>query len=140
MPKPDEVQRPLRASPVPPTVAGSGKLAGLHRIWRALFHSLDGIAAALRHEAAFREEAALAAILIPVAFFAPVSGVGKALMIGIVLVVLIVELLNSALEAAVDHASLESHPLAKRAKDMASAAVLIALVAVPIVWLLVLLG
>ena len=86
------------------------------------------------------EEAALAAILIPVAFFAPVSGVGKALMIGIVLVVLIVELLNSALEAAVDHASLESHPLAKRAKDMASAAVLIALVAVPIVWLLVLLG
>ena len=59
MPKPDEVQRPLRASPVPPTVAGSGKLAGLHRIWRALFHSLDGIAAALRHEAAFREEAAL---------------------------------------------------------------------------------
>ena len=140
MPKPREVRQPLAADHVPGVATGSVRLGGLRRIWRALFHSLDGMGAALRHEAAFRQEAALAAILIPVALLAPAGGVGKALMIASVLVVLIVELLNSAIEAAVDRTSLESHPLARRAKDMASAAVLIALVAVPIVWLLVLLG
>ncbi|HET7595985.1 MAG TPA: diacylglycerol kinase [Burkholderiales bacterium] len=140
MAEPREAQQPLPAGRMPPVVNGAVKLTGLRRVWRALFHSLDGVAAALRHEAAFRQEAVLAAILIPVALLAPASGVGKALMIASVLLVLIVELINSAIESAVDRASLEPHPLAKRAKDMASAAVLVALVAVPIVWLLVVFG
>ena len=113
---------------------------GLARIWNALFHSLEGLAAAFRHEPAFRLEVVLAAVLIPAAFWVPASGGGRALMIGSVLLVLIVELLNSALEAAVDHASTDHHPLAKRAKDIGSAAVLIALLNVPAAWLLVLFG
>ena len=96
--------------------------------------------AALRHEDAFRQEVLLAAILVPAAFFLPASGLGKALMIGSVLLVLIVELLNSAVEAAVDRISLENHRLAKRAKDFGSAAVFLALLNVPAVWLLVLFG
>jgi len=113
---------------------------GLRRIWNALFYSFDGLAAAFRHEDAFRQEVFLAAILVPAAFFLPASGTGKALMIGAVLLVLIVELLNSAVEAAVDRVSLEHHQFAKRAKDIGSAAVFIALVNVPVVWLLVLFG
>ncbi|OGA23233.1 MAG: diacylglycerol kinase [Betaproteobacteria bacterium RIFCSPLOWO2_02_FULL_67_26] len=113
---------------------------GLLRIWNALFYSLDGLAAAFRHEDAFRQEVLLAAILIPLAFFLPASGTGRALMIGAVLLVLIVELLNSAVEAAVDRISLENHLLAKRAKDIGSAAVFLSLVNVPVIWALVLLG
>ena len=113
---------------------------GLKRVWNALLYSFDGLTAAFRHEDAFRQEVFLAAIMIPAVFFLPASGAGKALMIGAVLLVLIVELLNSAVEAAVDRISLEKHQLAKRAKDIGSAAVFIALVNVPVVWLLVLLG
>jgi len=113
---------------------------GLQRIWNAFFYSLEGLRAAFRHEDAFRQEVLLAALLIPTVFFLPASGLGKALMIGAVLLVLIVELLNSAVEAAVDRISLENHQLAKRAKDIGSAAVFIALVNVPVVWLLVLFG
>jgi diacylglycerol kinase (ATP) len=113
---------------------------GLLRIWNALFYSLAGLAAAYRHEDAFRQEVLLAAILVPAAFFLPASGIGRALMIGSVLLVLIVELLNSAVEAAVDRISLENHLLAKRAKDIGSAAVFLSLVNVPVVWALVLFG
>ena len=113
---------------------------GPKRVWNALLYSFDGLTAAFRHEDAFRQEVFLAALLVPVAFFLPASGAGKALMIGAVLLVLIVELLNAAVEAAVDRISLENHQLAKRAKDIGSAAVFIALVNVPVVWLLVLLG
>ena len=113
---------------------------GLARIWNAFHYSLAGLAAAFRHEDAFRQEAVLAAILIPVAFLLPASGTGRALMIGAVLLVLVVELLNSAVEAVVDRASPEDHPLAKRAKDIGSAAVFISLVNVPVVWALVLFG
>jgi diacylglycerol kinase (ATP) len=113
---------------------------GLRRIWNALFYSLDGLAAAFRHEDAFRQEVLLAVFLVPAAFFMPASGTGKALMIASVLLVLIVELLNSAVEAAVDRISLENHLLAKRAKDIGSAAVFLSLVNVPAVWLLVLFG
>lgn len=112
---------------------------GLKRVWNALFYSIDGFAAAFRHEAAFRQEVALAVILIPSALLLPASGVGKALMIASVLLVLIVELLNSAIEAAVDRISLENNVLAKRAKDIGSAAVMLSLINVPAVWLLVLL-
>ena len=111
---------------------------GLRRIWNALFYSIDGLAAAFRHEDAFRQESLLAFVLIPVAFFLPASGVGKALMIASVLLVLVVELLNSAIEAAVDRISLDNHYLAKRAKDVGSAAVLVSLVNVLVVWALVL--
>ena len=113
---------------------------GLARVWSACIHSLDGLRAAFRHEEAFRQEVFIAAILIPAAFFLQSRGTGRALMIGSVLLVLIVELLNSAVEAAVDRASPEDHPLAKRAKDVASAAVALSLINVPVIWLLVLLG
>ena len=113
---------------------------GLRRVWSAFFYTFDGLAAAFRHEDAFRQEVFLAAILIPATFFLPASGTGRALMIASVLLVLIVELLNSAVEAAVDRISPEHHPLAKRAKDIGSAAVFVSLVNVPVVWLLVLFG
>lgn len=113
---------------------------GIRRILNALFYSFDGLRAAFRHEDAFRQEVLLAAVLIPIALILPVSGLGKALMIAAVLMVLVVELLNSAIEAAVDRISLESHRLAKRAKDIGSAAVFISLVNVAAVWLLVLFG
>ncbi len=111
---------------------------GLKRLWNALFYTFDGMKAAFRHEDAFRQEVFLAVLLIPAALFTPASGTGKALMIAVVLLVLIVELLNSAVEAAVDRISLENHALAKRAKDIGSAAVFIALINVPVVWALVL--
>ena len=111
---------------------------GFIRLWNALLYSLDGLSAAFRHEDAFRQEVLMALILIPIAVHAPASGAGKALMVASVLLVLIVELLNSGIEAVTDRVSLEDHVLAKRAKDMGSAAVMIALLNVPIVWLLVL--
>jgi diacylglycerol kinase (ATP) len=112
---------------------------GFTRLWNALFYSLDGLSAAFRHEDAFRQEVLMALILIPIAVHAPATGAGKALMVASVLLVLIVELINSGIEAVTDRISLEDHVLAKRAKDMGSAAVMLALVNVPIVWLLVLL-
>jgi len=113
---------------------------GLRRIWNALFYSFAGLKAAYRHEDAFRQEVWLAVVLIPLALLLPAPGMGKALMIASVLMVLIVELLNSAVEATVDRVSLEQHRLAKRAKDIGSAAVLFSLINVVVVWLLVLFG
>ena len=113
---------------------------GVQRLRNALGYSLQGLASAFRHEDAFRQECLLAALLIVVAFLIPVGGTERALMIASVLLVLIVELLNSALEAAVDRISLENHLLAKRAKDIASAAVFLSLINVAVVWLVVLLG
>jgi len=107
---------------------------GLKRVWNALFYSLAGFKAAWKHEDAFRQEALLAAVLIPLAFILDVAAIGRALMIASVFLVLIVELVNSAIEATVDRISLENHQLAKRAKDIGSAAVLIALVNVLVVW------
>ena len=113
---------------------------GLQRVWRAFHYSLEGFRAAYKCEDAFRQEALLAALLIPVAFFLPVTGVGRALMIASVLLVLIVELVNSAIEATVDRVSLDRHHLSKRAKDIGSAAVFLALSNVVIVWACVLIG
>jgi diacylglycerol kinase (ATP) len=113
---------------------------GLTRVWNALRYSIDGLSAAYRHEDAFRQEIWLALILIPAAFFMPANALGKAMMIGSVLLVLTVELINSAIEAVVDRISLERHHLAKRAKDIGSAAVLISLINVAVIWSLVLLG
>jgi len=113
---------------------------GLRRVWNALFYSMAGLSAAFKHEAAFRQEVLLVAILIPVSCYLPVSNMGRALMISSLLLVLMVELLNSGLEATVDRVSIEKHPLAKRAKDIGSAAVFVALLNVVVVWSLVLLG
>ncbi len=113
---------------------------GIRRIWNAMFYSVAGLRAAYRHEDAFRQEVLLAVVLVPAACFIPVAGVGKAMLIGSVLLVLVVELLNSAVEATVDRISLENHRLAKRAKDIGSAAVLLSLANVAIVWALVIFG
>jgi len=111
---------------------------GLTRVWNAFHYSMAGLAAAYRNEDAFRQELRLAALLIPLALWLPASGTGKALMIGSVLLVIVVELINSGLEAAVDRISLDRHHLAKRAKDIGSAAVFVALVNAAVVWGLVL--
>ncbi len=107
---------------------------GLRRVLNAAGYSWAGLTAAFRHEDAFRQELFLALLLIPLAIYLGETGIERALMIAAVLGVLIVELLNSALEAAVDRISLEHHVLIKRAKDMGSAAVMIALVNVVITW------
>lgn len=111
---------------------------GLRRLWNALGYSRDGLGAAWTNEAAFREEVMLAVIAIPLALFLGETGVDRALMVGSILLVLIVEILNSAVEAVVDKASPEKHELAKRAKDMGSAAVLLSLVNAAAVWACVL--
>lgn len=113
---------------------------GLMRIWNAFRYSFAGLRAALEHEDAFRQECLLAAVLVPLALFMPTGGAGKALLVGSVLLLLIVELVNSAIEATVDRVSLEHHLLAKRAKDIGSAAVLLALVNLALVWGLVIFG
>ena len=113
---------------------------GLQRLWNAFGYSLHGFGAAFRHEEAFRQEVLLAAVLIPVALLIDASGTGKVLMIASVLLVLIVELLNSAIEAVVDRISLDHHQLAKRAKDFGSAAVFLSLVNVAVIWVLVIAG
>ncbi len=111
---------------------------GLTRLINALGYSRDGIAAAWKNEAAFREEVILAAIAIPLAFYLGKTGVERALLVGSIVFVLIVEILNSAVEAVVDKASPEKHDLAKRAKDMGSAAVLLSLVNAALIWACVL--
>lgn len=111
---------------------------GLRRLFNAFGYSLDGFKAAYKHEDAFRQEVLLSIILTPLAFYLGNSAIEIALMITSVLLVLIVELLNSAIEAVVDRVSIERHELAKRAKDIGSAAVFIALLIMVVVWCLIL--
>ena len=112
----------------------------LLRPFIALRVALQGLAAAWRHEIPFRMEVVALAVLFPVSFWLGKTAVERALLIGSLLLVLIVELLNSALEATLDRVSLEHHPLIGRAKDIASAAVGLSLVNAAAVWLFVLLG
>lgn len=107
---------------------------GFVRLWNALGYSRDGLAAAWKNEAAFREEVLLAVVAIPLALFLGKTGVDRSILIGSIILILIVEILNSAIEAVVDKASPEKHELAKRAKDMGSAAVLFSLINAGIVW------
>jgi diacylglycerol kinase (ATP) len=107
---------------------------GLRRVLSATRNSIAGLREALRHEDAFRQELILAAVLIPAALWVGTTGVQKALLIGSVLLVLIVELLNSAVEATVDRISFENHRLAKRAKDIGSAAVMLTLLNAALIW------
>lgn len=107
---------------------------GLRRLFNALLYSLSGLQIAFRHESAFRQEIALAAVLIPIACLLPVSPLERVLMVAAVLQVLIVELLNSSIEAAIDRIGFDTHRLSKRAKDLGSAAVLLALLVLLVVW------
>src|SRR5215813_744212 len=108
--------------------------SGIRRLVNAFFYSLSGLAIAFRHESAFRQEIALAVVLIPVACVLPVSAVERVLLIASVLLVLIVELLNSSVEAAIDRIGFDTHRLSKRAKDLGSAAVLVALAGLAATW------
>lgn len=113
---------------------------GFERLVAATGYSLSGFSEAIRNEASFRYELMVAAVMIPAGLWLGTTGIEKALLVGSVLVTLVVELLNSAVEAAVDRISLEDHRLAKRAKDIGSAAVMLTLVNAAAVWLLVLFG
>ncbi len=111
---------------------------GLTRLINALGYSKDGLSAAWKNEAAFREEVLLAAVTLPLAFYLGQTGIERALLAGSILFILIVEILISAVEAVVDKASPEKHELAKRAKDMGSAAVLLSLLNAAVIWACVL--
>lgn len=113
---------------------------GIRRLVNALGYSLDGLTSAWRLEAAFRQVLILAMVGISIAFYLPLEPWNKSLLILTHLIGVIVELINSAIEAAVDHSSLEPHPLAKRAKDLGSAAQLISLTALALIWALALTG
>ena len=122
------------------TTVGRYKPRGLLRVLRALWASANGLMGAFREEAAFRQELALATLVIPLALWLGHSGVERALLIAPMLLVLIVELLNSAIEATVDRIGFERHQLAGLAKDIGSAAVFVSFVLLIAVWLLVLVG
>lgn len=113
---------------------------GLRRLMNALGYSCAGLKTAYQNEDAFRQEIILAVVLIPLALYLEHEAIQRVLMIGSVLLVIIVELLNSAVEATVDRISLDHHRLAKRAKDIGSAAVLISLINLAVVWGLILLA
>ena len=113
---------------------------GLRRIINATGFSFAGLKAAFLHEAAFRQELFLCVILIPIGIWLGETGVERALLIGSLMLVLMVELLNSGIETVVDRISDEQHELAGRAKDIGSAAVFVSLINVPIIWGLVIFG
>ena len=112
---------------------------GLKRVFNAAGYSFDGLRAAFTGEAAFRQLVLLNVVLIPVAFWLDVSRAERAILIAVCRLRLIVELLNSAVEAAIDRISLDRHPLSKNAKDMGSAAPFVALSIVAVVWAVILL-
>jgi diacylglycerol kinase (ATP) len=122
---------------------GRSSALSLARLWHATRYSVQGLRAACRHEAAFRQELAAAALLIPaalaLALLTPLTWTQCALLIASVLLILLVELLNSAIESVVDRISDERHALSGRAKDAASAAVMMTLIICGMVWALVLL-
>lgn len=108
---------------------------GLTRAWQAGKNSWSGLIFAVREESAFRQELMLAACLIPLALLLPLRAVERLMLIGSVALVLIVELLNSSIEAAIDRISFEHHGLSKRAKDYGSAAVMLALLVCAMMWI-----
>ena len=117
---------------------GKTNATGLTRIINAAGYSWKGLTAAYKHEAAFRQELWLAIILIPTGIYLGETWIDKAILVCSLLFVLVVELLNSGLEAIVDRVSDEHHELSGRAKDMGSAAVLIALIITGFIWFAVL--
>ena len=111
---------------------------GIKRLANAFSYSVAGTFAAFKHEDAFRQEVILSAVLIPLAIYLGQTGIEQALMIASVLLVIIVELLNSSLEATVDRISVKRHKLSKRAKDIGSAAVFFSLINAAVIWFLIL--
>jgi diacylglycerol kinase (ATP) len=107
---------------------------GLARAWHAAKNSWCGLVYAFQEESAFRQELTLFVLLTPVAFLLPISYLEKALLVASLLMVLVVELLNSSVEAAIDRISFEHHDLSKRAKDFGSAAVMLALFIAVLMW------
>jgi diacylglycerol kinase (ATP) len=107
---------------------------GLARAWHAAKNSWCGLVYAFQEESAFRQELTLFVLLTPVAFLLPISYLEKALLVASLLMVLVVELLNSSVEAAIDRISFEHHDLSKRAKDFGSAAVMLALLIAVLMW------
>lgn len=134
-------QRPLPAAPVTPNPGGGATTnphkgrQGLTRVWYATRNSLAGLKVAYRQESAFRQEVWLAAVMLPCAFWLADTWLEAVVLIGSVVLVLIVELLNSGIEATVDRISFEMHELSGRAKDLASAAVMLSLLLCSAVWL-----
>jgi len=116
------------------------KLQGVGRMLRAFESSAKGLAGAFREEQAFRQELLFAGIALPLALWMGRTGVERALLAAPVLLILVVELLNSAIEATVDRIGLERHVLAGLAKDVGSAAVMMAFILLGLVWVLVLAG
>lgn len=114
------------------------KQTGFSRIIKASGYSLAGLKAAWQHEAAFRQEVWLLAVLAPVGLFLGHNGIERAVLIASVMMVIVTELLNSGLEAVVDRIGLAYHPLAERAKDLGSAAVFVSMAMVIIVWAVIL--
>ncbi|MEJ2479316.1 MAG: diacylglycerol kinase [Acidihalobacter sp.] len=112
---------------------------GLKRILKSFVYSWRGLRAAFRHEEAFRQELLLVVLLVPLALWLGHDAVQRALLAASVMLVLIVELLNSAVEAAIDRFGAERHPLSARAKDMASAAVFLSFINAAVIWAVVLL-
>jgi diacylglycerol kinase (ATP) len=110
---------------------------GVRRLFNAFFYSLSGLRIAFDHESAFRQEIAIAVVLVPLACFVPVGAAERVLLIGSVLLLLIVELLNSSVEAAIDRIGFDTHRLSKRAKDLGSAAVFLTLTLLATTWCLI---
>ncbi|MGZ0656462.1 diacylglycerol kinase [Coraliomargarita sp. W4R53] len=121
----------METEPIDPNIH---KNTGMRRVFKAFFYSMEGLSSSLKYEAAFRQEVLLAVVLIPASFLLQVPLVQQLVLVASVILVLIVELLNSAVEAVVDDISLRNRPLAKRAKDMGSAAVLLSLLNCLICW------
>jgi diacylglycerol kinase (ATP) len=114
------------------------KPQGLVRLFRAFGNSLKGFAGAFREEAAFRQELALAVVVVPLGLWLGRTGIEKVLLVAPMLLILIVELLNSAIEAAIDRIGFEHHKLSGLAKDIGSAAVFLSILLLIVVWVLVL--
>lgn len=129
----------MKLDPTPSSNALAFKSrGGFGRVFKATGYSIAGLQAAFTGEAAFRQLLALSAVLIPLAVVLDVSAIERAILLLVVFAALIVELLNSAIEAVVDRISLELHPLSKQAKDMGSAAQLVSLLMILTVWLVIL--
>ena len=127
------------SSPSPPTSSFKSS-GGVRRVYGALRYSMAGLRSAIRHEAAFRQELALALVMVPAAFFLGRSLIEIALLVLSVIAVLVVELINSAVEALADAITLDTHPLIGRAKDLGSAAVMLSLLASGALWISVVLS
>ena len=130
------------ATPAATTIAAGGdvenKTRDLRNFFASIRYSVEGFAAAIKHEPSFREDLLFVILLVPFAIILPVNAVSTALMISVLLLIMIVELLNSAIEWTIDYLRPEIHPLAKRVKDMGSAAVFLSYINAIVVWIILL--